>query len=112
MRRIAATILTMESIVIALAVPVAAKVSQTGAGLAAAAGAALVVSALVIAALLRFRAAYVAAAVWHLLVIATGVVVPAMFFLGAVFAALWGAALWLGRKHETRHPDGMLTNGS
>ena len=102
MRRVAATLLVLESVVIALAIPVAAQVSHADIGLAAGGGAGLVASALVIAALLRFRWAYVAAGVWHALVIATGVVVPAMYFLGAVFAALWCTALWLGRQHEAK----------
>jgi len=33
-------------------------------------------------------------------VIATGVVVPAMFVLGAVFAALWAVAIWLGLRYR------------
>ena len=28
----------------------------------------------------------------------TSVVVPAMYFLGAVFALLWGTGIWLGRR--------------
>ena len=32
--------------------------------------------------------------------IALGVLAPAMFFLGAVFALLWGTAYFLGRKIE------------
>jgi Protein of unknown function (DUF4233) len=31
-------------------------------------------------------------------VIATGVLVPAMYGLGAVFAALWATAIWLGYR--------------
>ena len=33
-------------------------------------------------------------------VIAAGVVVPAMYFLGAVFAALWATGIWLGYRAE------------
>ncbi|HEY5984977.1 MAG TPA: DUF4233 domain-containing protein [Streptosporangiaceae bacterium] len=33
-------------------------------------------------------------------VIATGVVVPVMYALGAIFAGLWGTAIWLGRRHQ------------
>ena len=31
-------------------------------------------------------------------VLAAGAVVPAMYFLGAVFALLWGIGIWLGRR--------------
>ena len=33
-------------------------------------------------------------------VIAAGVVVPAMFVLGAVFAGLWAVAIWLGLRYR------------
>ena len=32
--------------------------------------------------------------------IAAGLVVPAMFVLGAIFAALWAVAIWLGRRYR------------
>ena len=34
------------------------------------------------------------------LVIASGVLLPAMYVLGAIFAALWFTGIWLGRKWE------------
>jgi hypothetical protein len=33
-------------------------------------------------------------------VIATGAVVPAMYGLGAIFAALWVTAIWLARRYQ------------
>ncbi len=33
-------------------------------------------------------------------VIATGVVVPAMYALGVIFGALWLTAIWLGRRYQ------------
>ncbi len=33
-------------------------------------------------------------------VIATGVVVPAMYGLGVIFGALWLTAIWLGRRYQ------------
>ena len=32
--------------------------------------------------------------------IASGVVLPAMYVLGVIFAALWFTGIWLGRKWE------------
>jgi hypothetical protein len=32
------------------------------------------------------------------LTIISGFAVPAMFFLGGIFAALWFTAIWLGRR--------------
>jgi hypothetical protein len=37
----------------------------------------------------------------QVLVIAAGVVVPAMYVLGAVFAALWITGIWLARRLQT-----------
>jgi hypothetical protein len=55
---------------------------------------------LLLAGLLRSEAAYVAGWLVQLAAIGVGFLVPAMFFLGAVFAALWAAAYLLGRKIE------------
>jgi hypothetical protein len=48
--------------------------------------------------------ALVAGTVLQLLVIAAGVVVPAMYILGVIFAALWVTGIWLARRHTPR-PD-------
>ena len=55
---------------------------------------------LVLAGLLRRSWALAAGSVLQVLIIATGVVVPTMFFLGAVFAGLWALAIFLGRRVE------------
>ncbi|HYB47907.1 MAG TPA: DUF4233 domain-containing protein, partial [Streptosporangiaceae bacterium] len=36
----------------------------------------------------------------QVLVIAAGIVVPAMYVLGAIFAALWVTGIWLARRLE------------
>ena len=43
--------------------------------------------------------ALVAGSLLQVAVIAAGVVVPAMFVLGAIFAGLWAVAIWLGRRY-------------
>jgi hypothetical protein len=48
--------------------------------------------------------ALVAGTILQLLVIAFGVVVPAMYALGAIFAALWVTGIWLARR-VTPRPD-------
>jgi hypothetical protein len=48
--------------------------------------------------------ALLAGTVLQLLVIAAGVVVPAMYILGTIFAALWVTGIWLARR-VTPHPD-------
>jgi len=64
-------------------------------------GAAL--ACLMVTALLRHRWAYVAGSLLQVLVIAAGVVVPVMFFLGVVFAVLWVLAIYLGRRVARLH---------
>jgi hypothetical protein len=46
-----------------------------------------------------------AGTVLQLLVIAAGVVVPAMYVLGVIFAALWVTGIWLARRHEASQPQ-------
>ncbi len=55
-------------------------------------------SCLVLTGLLRYGWAYVAGSLLQVLLILAGLVVPVMFFLGAVFAALWVLAIYLGRR--------------
>lgn len=100
MRRLCAVVLTMQALVTMLAIPVAISVAHADAAAAGAVGGGLAVTGLVIAGLLRYRWAYVAGTILQFLVIATGFVVTAMFFLGVIFGALWGTAIWLGRRVE------------
>jgi hypothetical protein len=47
------------------------------------------------------------------LIIAAGVVVPAMYILGAIFAALWITGVWLARRIDTAAaPDLGRAQGS
>ena len=48
----------------------------------------------------RGRAGLYAGSVFQALVIASGVLLSAMYVLGAIFAALWFTGIWLGRKWE------------
>jgi hypothetical protein len=99
-RRLGAAVLVLQAIVLGLAIPVAITVVGVPAGLAVGVGGGLAVAAVVLAGTLRHVWAYVAGSLLQLLTIASGVVVPAMFFLGAIFAALWFTAIWLGRRVE------------
>jgi hypothetical protein len=99
-RRLFATILACEAVVIGLAIPVAITVGDVDAGTAGLVCGGLAVVCLVMAGLLRFPWAVAAGTVLQLLIIATGFMVPTMFFLGALFAALWGTAIWMGRRTE------------
>jgi hypothetical protein len=98
MRRLCATVLIMETVVIWLAIPVALAVDHASPSRAGVAGVALAVAAVVLAALARRRLRWTLAggSVLQALVIAAGVIVPVMYFLGAIFAGLWVIGIWLG----------------
>jgi hypothetical protein len=101
-KRLCATVLIMEAVVIALAIPVALTVQHAPARSAGIAGAALAVAAVVLAALARwrFRWTLIGGSVLQIFVIAAGAVVAVMYFLGAIFAALWVIGILLGRRAE------------
>jgi hypothetical protein len=91
-------VLIMEVVVIWLAIPVALAVDHARPQRAGVAGVVLAVVAVVLAVLARrrLRWAIVGGSVLQALVIAAGVIVPVMYFLGAIFAAFWIIGLRLG----------------
>jgi hypothetical protein len=99
-RGIRAALLVFESLVIFFATLVALDLSDVDHALLWWVGGGGAVLALALAGLLRRPWAVAAASVLQVAVVASGVVVPAMFFLGLVFAGLWFFALYLGRKVE------------
>lgn len=98
MRALAACVLVSEALVILFAVLVAKDLSDLDGSTVWAVGGAASLACLLLAGLLRFRWAYVAGSVLQALVVASGVVVPLMFVLGLVFAALWSLGLTLGLR--------------
>lgn len=99
MNLIAAAVLSMEAVVIALAIPVAVTISDIDASTAVPAGLAVAVACVVVAALLRRGTlAYYLGSGLQVVAVGLGFVVPVMFALGAIFAVLWFLALHLGRK--------------
>jgi len=102
-RRLCATVLVFEVVVIWLAIPVAITIAHARPGPAGLAGGVLAVAALVIAALVGRPGqgwALIGGTVLQAAVIATGVVVPVMYGLGVIFGALWLTAIWLGRRYQ------------
>lgn len=99
-RGMCAAVLSLEAITIALTVPVLITLGGVPAGRAVAVGLGLAVVCLLLAGLLRSEAAYLAGWLVQVAAIALGFLVPMMFFLGALFALLWGSAYLLGRKIE------------
>src|SRR5471030_1261636 len=88
-RRLTSSVLAMEVVVFWLAIIVAIVQDNVSVAAALAAGGALAVGCIVIAAMIRRPWAYLAGGVLQALAIACGFVVPAMFVIGALFAVLW-----------------------
>jgi len=95
-----AAVLALEGIVVALSTPVMIAVAGVPVVTALVLGLGVALCCLVLAGLLRSEAAYVAGWVVQVAAIGLGLVVPMMFFLGGVFALLWGTAYSLGRRIE------------
>ena len=100
MRAMCAAVLALEAIVLGLSTPVMIAVVDVDRGPALAGGLGLAALAVIAAALLRFEWAYWLGHLVQVGAIALGVVVTVMFVLGAIFAALWVAAILLGRRVE------------
>jgi hypothetical protein len=106
-RQLCGMVLIMEAIVIGLAIPVAIVLEHANHGLAGGIGGGLAVLAVLIGGVVgrpRMGWAVYAGTVLQVLVIAAGVVVPAMYVLGVIFAALWVTGLWLARRYAPPGP--------
>ncbi len=113
MRRLCATVLIMEAIVIGLSIPVAVTVEHVSRGRAGMAGGVLAIGAVLLAVLAvrgPLRLVLVAGSILQALVVATGAIVTAMYFLGTIFAALWAIGIWLGRRVEQGPSPGPARN--
>ncbi len=99
-RGMCAAVLSLEAITLGLTTPVMISVADVETRTALVVGLGLAVACLLVAGMLRGEWAYALGWVVQLGAIGLGVVVPLMFFLGSVFALLWGTAYFLGRKIE------------
>ena len=100
-RGMAAAVLTLEAITLGLTTPVMITIADVDTSTALSVGLGLAVVCLLLAGALRAEWAYVAGYVVQVAAIALGFLVPVMFGLGAIFAALWAGADLLGRKIES-----------
>lgn len=99
-RGMCAAVLSLEAITLGLTTPVLITISDVAPGTAVAVGLGLAVVCLLLAGMLRAEWAYLAGYAVQVAAIGLGFVLPVMFVLGAVFAALWAGADLLGRKIE------------
>jgi Protein of unknown function (DUF4233) len=103
MRRLCGTVLIMEAVVVLLAIVPSIQLEHVSGSTAGAVGGAIAVVAIVMSGLVgrpRMGWALYAGTVFQILVIASGVLVPAMYILGVIFAVLWFTGIWLARKVE------------
>jgi len=101
-KRLCATVLIMEAIVVGLAIPVAVQIDHLSPHAAGLTGGIAAVAAVVFAALARraLSVTLVGGSLVQVFAIASGSVVPVMYFLGGIFAALWAVGIWLGYRVE------------
>ncbi|MDQ2813381.1 MAG: DUF4233 domain-containing protein [Actinomycetota bacterium] len=100
-RRLCGTVLAMEAVIIGLAILPAIVLEHANRPLAGGIGGALALCALLLSGMVGRRGwALKAGTVLQALVIAAGIVVPAMYVLGVIFAALWATGIWLARRHQ------------
>ncbi len=96
------SVLLFEVVVFALAIPVMILVSDVDPLPAALLGAGASLLALVAAALLRKPVGYPVGWVAQLSGILLGLLTPAMFVVGSMFAALWTVSFVLGKRLDAR----------
>ena len=101
MKRLLVTVLSMEAVVCLLAIVPAKQLGHASVGTASAVcGAVALVAFLLCGYVGRGRTGLYVGSVFQAAVIATGVILPEMYAIGAIFAALWFTGIWLGRKWE------------
>ncbi|HUJ06931.1 MAG TPA: DUF4233 domain-containing protein [Streptosporangiaceae bacterium] len=103
MSRLTATVLWLEAVLIALTIVPAVKLEHVAPLTASVAAGVAVLAAVVLAVLARhyLAATLVGGSILQALVIASGIVLPAMYILGAIFAMLWVTGIWLGHRVES-----------
>jgi hypothetical protein len=93
----------MEAVVVLLAIVPSMRLEHVRGGTAGIVGGVIAIVAIVLSGVVgRPRMGWVlyAGSAFQILVIASGVLVPAMYVLGVIFAALWFTGIWLARKVE------------
>jgi hypothetical protein len=93
-----AAMLSLQAVVLFLTTPVLVSLTDVPTGGALAVGLGLTVACLLVVGLLRHPFGFWLGWAIQVATVALGVVVPAMYALGVVFAGLWAAAYLLGGK--------------
>jgi hypothetical protein len=98
MRVLGSTVLILEALVVLLAVPIAINVSNVNATYALVIGIALAGLLVLTVGVITKPIAVPIGWVLQVLVIASGIIVPTMFFIGGLFALLWFYAVRNGQR--------------
>jgi hypothetical protein len=104
-RQFGATILVLEAFVVGFAALVAFGLRAAPTATVWGVGGGLCLALLITAGLLRWPVGLVVGSVLQIAVLATGVVVPAMFMVGGIFALLWVVALRLGGRIDRERAE-------
>jgi Na+-transporting NADH:ubiquinone oxidoreductase subunit NqrD len=101
-KRLCATVLIFEAIVMGLSIPVAVHIDHLAPQAAGLTSGTAAAAAVLLAAVARrlLTVTLTGGTLLQVFVIASGAIVPAMFFLGGIFAALWAVGIWLGYRFE------------
>ena len=97
MRVLGSAVLAMEFLVMGFALLLA---MENHGGLALSLGGALALAILLTAGVMKRMTGWYVGSVLQIGLIAYGIVVPVMYFLGTLFAVLWVSAFIIGRKGE------------
>ncbi len=100
-----AAVLSLEAVILALTAPVAIAISDVRPAVAISVGLGLAVVCVLAAGMLRTRRGYDLGWAVQVAAVGLGFLVTTMFFLGAMFALLWGTADYLGRKIERERAE-------
>jgi hypothetical protein len=98
MRVLGSTVLILEALVVLLAVPIAINVSNVNATYVLVIGIALAGLLVLTVGVITKPIAVPIGWVLQVLVIASGIIVPTMFFIGGLFALLWFFAVRNGQR--------------
>jgi hypothetical protein len=107
MRVLGSAVIAMESILVGFALLLA--MDNHGA-LALSLGGALAIAMLLCAGMMKNIRGWIFGSLLQIALIAYGTVVTPMYFMGGLFAALWAAAYYLGRKGEAIRAE-LLAKG-
>ncbi len=98
MRVLGSTVLVLEALVVLLAIPIAINVSDANATYALIIGIALAGLLVLTVGVITKPIAVPIGWTLQVLVIASGIIVPTMFFIGGLFALLWFYAVRNGQR--------------